>query len=356
MPDLTQPRWHALIPWLACLALWGAAGATEPTKPPVVHLRIVGGLAGVNQFTRHEEPFWSRDLPRLSQGSMTAEVVPFDKAGVRPQEILRLVQLGTVSFGTALLTLSGSQDPELFGPDLAGLNPDIGSVRRVATAFRPYLERLLKERYGAELLALYIYPAQETFCSKPLTGLKDLAGRRVRIANASQSDFLVALGAIPVQTSFAEVTANMRSGNIDCAVTGTMSGNTVGLHEHSRYLHTMPLGWGLAAFVANGASWQSLGPGHRALLRQELAKVERAIWEESDRETGEGIACNVGADSCKAGKRGSMTEVKESPVDRSLRLKTFSTAVLPGWINRCGPSCADLWSNTIRPASGFGQR
>ena len=47
------------------------------------HLRIVGSLAGVNQYTRYEEPFWTRELARLSGGRATAEIVPSDRAGIR---------------------------------------------------------------------------------------------------------------------------------------------------------------------------------------------------------------------------------------------------------------------------------
>ena len=81
-----------------------ASAQAQAPKVAAQHLRIVGGLAGVNQYTRHEEPFWTRDLARLSNGRATAEIVPFDRAGIRGQEMLRLVQLGAVPFGTALLT------------------------------------------------------------------------------------------------------------------------------------------------------------------------------------------------------------------------------------------------------------
>lgn len=323
-----------------------AAGASA-----AIHLRVVGGLAGLNQYTRHEQPFWVSELPRISGGRLSAEIVPFDKIGIRPQDMLRLVQLGTVPFGTTLLAMSDARDPELFGPDLAGLNPDIGSMRRSALAFRPHLEQLLRKRYGAELLALYIYPAQETFCVREVKGLADLKGRRVRVSNASQADFMAALGALPVQTTFAEIAPALRSGSIDCAVTGTMSGNTIGLPDLSRYLHTMPLGWGLAAFVANGAAWQNLPPNDRTLLLKELARIERDIWAESARQTGDGIACNVGAASCADGRSGAMAEVRVSADDEALRRKVVTERVIPGWTRRCGPPCVDLWNSTIEPAT-----
>jgi TRAP-type C4-dicarboxylate transport system substrate-binding protein len=341
--------WVALV---AGLAQGSPCAAQTPAAAPQ-HLRIVGGLAGVNQYTRHEEPFWTRELARLSGGRATAEIVPFDRAGIRGQEMLRLVQLGVVPFGTSLLTLSAGSDPELAIPDLAGLNPDMATLRRTVGAFRPYLEQMLRERYGSELLALYAYPAQVTFCAKPLASLADLAGRRVRVSNASQSDWVTSLGAIPVQTAFADVVTNVRGGNIECAITGTMSGNTIGLHEVTTHVHTMPVSWGVAAFIANGATWNALPKELQELLRRELPKLEQAIWVEAANETFEGVACNVGAAACAGGRKGRMTEVRESAADAAKRREIVVNNVLPGWLKRCGPQCAQVWKQTVGPVSGI---
>src|SRR6185295_13779166 len=126
--------------------------------------------------------------------------------------------------------LSAVEDAELGMPDLAGLNPDMATLRRTVAAYRPQLRKILRDRYGIELLAIYAYPAQVTFCAKPLASLADLSGRRIRISSATQADWVSALGATPVQLPFAEVVANLRNGNIDCAITGAMSGNAIGLH------------------------------------------------------------------------------------------------------------------------------
>jgi TRAP-type C4-dicarboxylate transport system substrate-binding protein len=335
----------------ACLLQASLCGA-QVGAPATEHLRIVGGLGGVNQYTRHEEPFWTHELARLSGGRVTAEIVPFDRAGIRGQEMLRLVQLGAVPFGTSLLNLSAVLDAEIGAPDLAGLNPDVAALRRSIAAFRPHMDKLLRERYGSELLAIYAYPAQETFCAKPVAGLDDLKGRRIRISSATQADWVTALGAIPVQTPFTEIVANVRSGNIDCAITGTMSGNTIGLQEVTTHLYTMPVNWGVAAFVANGASWAALPKDIQALLRRELPKLEQTIWAEAENETSNGIACNIGAPNCVGGRPGHMTLVRPSAADESRRREILLRSILPAYLKRCGPQCAQVWKDTVGSSSG----
>jgi TRAP-type C4-dicarboxylate transport system substrate-binding protein len=340
-------------------ALAGAAivaGATLHASPCAAqeteHLRIVGGLGGVNQYTRHEEPFWRQRLSALSGGRVTAEIVPFDRAGIRPQEMLRLVQLNVVSFGTTLLNVSAVVDPEVAMPDIAGLNPDVAAMRRTIAAFRPHLERVLRERYGSELLAVYAYPAQVTFCTKPIAGLADLKGRRIRFSSSTQSDWVAALGATPVQTPFNEIVASVKSGNIDCAITGTMSGNTIGLHEVTTHLYTMPVNWGIAIFVANGAAWSALSKETQELLRRELPKLEQSIWAEAENETSNGIACNTGAPSCVGGRPGKMVVVRATAADNARRQEILSRDVLPAYLKRCGPRCAQVWNQTVGPSSG----
>ena len=244
----TVHRWgqRMVCLWaLACACAWGA------DAPVQQRLRIVGGLAGVNQYLHNEEPFWTQELARLSQGRYTAEIVPFDRAGVPGSEMLRLLQLGVVPFGTALLSNISAQYPEYAAPDLAGLNPDVATLRKTVAAFRPYMEKSMRERLGIELLAIYTYPAQVVFCKKPMTSLADLKGRRVRVSSATQSDFMAALGAIPVLVSFTQLVPNLASGNTECAITGTMSGNSLKLYEITQYIHTLPVSWGLAIFGAN---------------------------------------------------------------------------------------------------------
>ncbi|MDB5826199.1 MAG: dicarboxylate transporter-DctP subunit [Variovorax sp.] len=341
-----------LLAYVATLLLgMGAARAAEPATER--RLRIVGGLATLNQYTLHEERFWAHDLTRLSGGKYSASIVPFNQAGIPGQEMLNLMKLGVIPFGTALLSQVSSEEPELGAPDLAGLNPDMETMRRVIGAFRPTLANTLRDRFNVELLAVYVYPAQVIFCKKPLTQLSDLAGRRVRVSSVSQADFVTALNATPVVIEFASLMSNMNSDNTECAITGVMSGNTVGLHKVTSALYTMPVTWGLAVFGANKDMWNTLPPDLKTLLKTELPKLEASVWAESERETGDGVACNIGADSCVRGTRGAMSVARPSAADDRRRREIFSANVLGAWVQRCGAGCAQLWEKTIGPAVGI---
>lgn len=351
---MSLTNWFRYLPLIVAVAAAGGTGLAWPqaAAKPVQTLRIVGGLTNLHQYTRNEEPFWSKELLRLSAGKYTAEIVPFDRAGVPAAEMLRLMQYGVVPFGTALLSNLSAQNPEFAAPDLAGLNPDLPTLRKNLAAFRPYMEKKLREAYDVELLAVYTYPAQVVFCKNPMKSLSDLAGRKIRVSSATQSDFIAGIGGTPVLMGMAQIVDSVTSGQVECAITGSMSGNTIGLAEKTSYLYSMPVTWGLAMFAANQAAWNGLPADLRALLSREIPKLEAAIWSESERETADGFACNRGLASCQSGRKAGMTEVAASAQDEARRKALLVNTVLPSWLQRCGGNCNALWNQTIGVSSG----
>ena len=93
------------------MALLAAFGATMPvaaqTAQDPIRMRIVGGLASLSQYVDYEEPFWKDRVPQLTHGRVRAEIAPFDRSGIRGQEMLQLMRLGVVPYGYVLLGARG---------------------------------------------------------------------------------------------------------------------------------------------------------------------------------------------------------------------------------------------------------
>lgn len=340
----------------ACLALLALVALPAAAQDQPIRIKVVGGLADVSQYVRYEEPFWRQRITQLTGGRVVAEVAPFDRSGIRGQEMLQLMRLGVVPFGTALLAIVSTEEPEFNAVDLPALSPDMRTLRQTVAAFRPHLEQLLRDRYGIELLGVYTYPAQVVFCTRPFAGLADLSGRRVRVSSVGQSEMIQALGATPVVTPFAEIIPAIRGGVVECAITGTLSGNAIGLHEVTSHVHSMAITWGISVFGANAAAWAALPRDLQDRMRAGIAELEGEIWNAADRETGEGLACNAGQPACAAGRRGSMTVVPVSTSDDERRRRLLTEVVLPRWVSRCGPDCVDAWNERLAPVFGIQAR
>jgi TRAP-type C4-dicarboxylate transport system substrate-binding protein len=83
-----------------------------------------------------------------------------------------------------------------------------------------------------------------------------------------------ALGATPVVTPFAEIVQAIRGGVVECAITGTLSGNVIGLHEVTSHVHAMAITWGISIFGANAAAWSALPAEVQAQIRDGVREME----------------------------------------------------------------------------------
>ncbi|PWS37450.1 ABC transporter substrate-binding protein [Falsiroseomonas bella] len=332
---------------------WLALGPGPAAAETPIQIEVVGGLASVVQYTRYEEPFWTRRVPEITGGRLRADIAPFDRRGIRGQEMLPLMRLGVVPFGSVLLGLAAAEEPELNAMDLPGASPDIETLRATVARWRPHLEALLRERYGVELLAVFTYPAQVVWCRQAFSGLTELSGRRVRTSSVGQSELVTALGGTPVVIPFAEVVAAVRSGVVNCAITGTLSGNAIGLHEVATHVSRQAISWGLSVFGANLDAWEALPEAVREPLRAGIVELEREIWTAAGEETEDGLACNAGLPSCRQGRPGRMAVVEPSAADEALRRDLLARTVVPSWIRRCGPACAEAWGRIGAGAPGI---
>lgn len=343
-------RWQGWLRIIVCVtAFMGfAAGAqTRPEEP--IKLQIIGGLAGVTQYTKIEQPFWQSEIGARSAGRISATIRPLDAGGLRNQEMLQLMRLGVVSFGTALLSVAAGEEPELNAVDLPALNPDVETLRRSVAAFREHLRSVLRDRYDIELLGIYAYPAQVLFCAKPFKGLDDLSRRKVRTSSVGQSELMAAIGAVPVILPFAEIAAALRDGVADCAITGTLSGYEIGLPRVTTVVHSFALGWGVSIFGVNATYWDGLPGDVRGIVTEGVRQLEERIWAQAAADTQRGLACNAGTVTCSGKPERPMSIVPTSPADEARRRQLLADVVLPRWFERCGRDCVSSWNTYLKP-------
>ncbi|MBV8776386.1 MAG: TRAP transporter substrate-binding protein [Alphaproteobacteria bacterium] len=331
--------------WLLGLLLLAALPARSQEHPPL-HLKVVGGLGATVQFKNYEEPFWSKQLAERSGGKITAEVTPWDQFGIKGNELLQFTRLGAIVISTVSLSQIASEDPEAAAVDLAGLNPDIPTLRRSIKSYLPTLRDVYRSRYGLELLAIWSYPAQVIFCNRAIDNLADLKGVNVRVASAMHGDFVEGLGGTGITIPFDGLMDGLKKHVADCAITGAASGYRLGLYRASTHLDPTTVSWGPYVLFANRAAWQRFEPGVRDFLTAQIAELGDRLWVAAEHETQEGVACLTGG-SCAAGPAAHMTLVPASENDLKLVRKSFVTAVAPRWSQRCGAECVANWNNTV---------
>lgn len=315
---------------------------------PKTNLKVIGSISSLPQYKEYEIPFWTKHLAEKSGGAITADIKGFNEMGLKGPEVLRLMGQGVVQIGATVLAYLAADDPANEMVDIAGLVPDVKTARAVTEAAKPVLTKLYRDKFGVELLAIGTYPAQVIYCNAPLTGLADVKGRKVRASGRSQSDFIAALGGTPVTMAFGEVVPALQNKTVDCAITGTISGNLANWHEVTTHLHRTPLSWGQIAYAANGKFWANLDPKVRELIDTEIkSTLEKDVWDAAGNLTEQGYLCNVGDAGCTLGKKGTMTLIEPSPADQALLKKVVEETMLPKWAERCSAQCVDDFNASV---------
>ena len=152
--------------------------------------------------------------------------------------------------------------------------------------------------------------------------------------------------------AFGEVVPALQNKTVDCAITGTLSGN-VGEVERG---DDAPAGD--AAVVGPDRlrrQRQDLGglrPALRNLIDGEIKALEKAVWDAADNFTQQGYECNAGTDKCTLGTKGKMTVVQPSAADRELLKKALAEVTMPKWAERCSAACVAEFNATVGKITG----
>ena len=329
-----------------CLVAAGAwSGAAQDL--PRTQLKVIGLQSHLNSFKTGEKPFWEEQLPKASKGQVTAQLVAQDVHGLKGTEILRLMKVGVIDFASGVITYMSGDSPAFEGFDLAGLSPNMATTRKLADAYRPVLAKVMEKEYGVKLLMLFPSPPQVFWCRGEIKGADDLKGRKVRVFNKSMSDLVTGLGATSVTMPFGEVTPALERGVIDCAITGTLSGNTNKMFEVTKYMYPLYSGWSMHFHGASSASWNRLAPPVQQFLLKEFDAFNERLWRVVAEEEQDGINCSIGKGECKYGYKGNMSLVAVSDSDQARANKIVRDAILPDWAKRCGKDCVQDWNATV---------
>ena len=334
----------------AMIALSPAAGSAEIQD---IDVNVLGSVSFLSSFKNYEEEFWNTHLRNQSGGKIRATARGFDEMGLKGGEILRLTGQGVVDMSTTVLGYTASDDPRNEAADLAGLAPTVEVARAIADAYEPVLDSYFADKYGVKVLATWPYPAQVFYCNSEISDLSDIAGKKVRTGNRTLSEFVTALGGTGVTMAFADVIPALQTGVVDCAITGTLSGNSANWFEVASHLYALPVGWSTMVTTANLSFWNKLNPETQDFLQAELNTREDDIWLGAGRETQDGINCNVGDDPCTVGTKADMTLVPVTAADRAVLSKITEEVILPKWAERCGADCVDEFNKTVGPVIGM---
>lgn len=343
-----------LLAAASALALTGAASVAQAQSSDEImerELNVVGSWSTSNLYPDYEEPFWNETLPEASDGRLTAKVRAFDQLGLGGDAVYEMVDQGVYDVGTTVMDYVAGDEPRVEGADIPAI-ADPARAHAMIQAYRPTLEQAFDETYDSRLLAVLPFSSQVVFCNTEISGVEDLAGKRIRGSGRMTIDFIEAVGGTGVSVSFNEVPVALERGVIECGVTGALSGYLAGWSEVATHFYPLPVGgWDPVGIAIRNDVWAELNEPTRELLRDQLAQLEETVWGDAAGATEMGIACNTGGD-CAYGEPEDLTLVEVTDEDLERALEVTESKVLPQWATRCSEACIQAWNDTAGEVLG----
>ena len=349
MLKLTHSVTMALL--VAALMVFGAASASA-AKLQTRNFKVVGSWGNLNNYQKHENPFWKTVLPKQSGGMITGDISAITELGLKGWEVMRLMKLGVFDVAFGVFGYVASEHPIFEGVDLSSAAKDFKQSRINAKAYRSVLEREFRKIFNAKLLVIYRYPSQYMWCNKSISSLADMNGLKIRVYSTTLGDFSEGVGGTSVTVSFAEVVPALQKGVVDCGITGTMPAYKAKWHEVATHVLKINVGAGMAFMAMNLKTWNKLDRNTQNFILKESAALEERMWKGAENDDNVGLRCNTGG-PCAIGKAGKMTLVKPGSADFKARERVLRDFVLKRWAKRCGAKCTKEWNATIGKRIGM---
>src|SRR5690606_1649333 len=107
------------------------------------------------------------------------------------------------------------------------------------------------------------------------------------------------LGAVPTTLPFAEVVPALQRHVVDCAVSGTTSGNLNKWTDVATHVYPMVTGWAMQGIYANKGWWAGLHPDTRKAMAARMDDMVDESWQIAEAESDQGLWCSVGDPRCE---------------------------------------------------------
>ncbi len=299
-------------------------------------LRVLGSPAGLGPaLLQAEQAMVEGALP-----DRALEYRPATRTGWPVHEQLRALRAGLFDLGTVMAGPSWADAPLLQGPSGIGWFPDALATEAAQRRLLPLIDEGLRQRFQAELLALFPVGSSYLFCREPLPELAALKGRSVRHWHEAHAPWLLALGAQPVPIQFDQLAAALREQRLDCAIANLRVALNSGLLRVAPHLYGLPLHTDVAAYAARRSRLEALGESAASALRAAVNRFAQARWQGAAQEEAallrclrEGLDCAAFLAGEAAAERAQWTPPIEA--DRALLRRLGREIALPAWLQAC---------------------
>jgi TRAP-type C4-dicarboxylate transport system substrate-binding protein len=251
----------------------------------------MAGTAGVPAQTKWDLPaaypatnFHSENLVQFAQdvdkatGGKLKITVHANASLFKANEIKRAVQSGQAPMGEVLLVNFENENP-IYGADgLPFLATSYAESRKLATAQKPYLDKLLGAQ-GMKLLYTVPWPPQGIYVNKEISSVAEMRGLKWRAYSPATAKIAELIGAQPVTIQAAELSQALATGVVNSYMSSGSTGYDSKTYESIKYWYDTQAWLPKNAVLVNQKAFDALDkPSQEALLKA-AGEAEARGWK-----------------------------------------------------------------------------
>jgi len=214
---------------------------------------------------------WAPVLATMSGGELQIELLP-TKSVVPHRETPDAVGIGILDGDLTATAYFSGRDPvfAIMGDLIAGYDtPDQMQTFCMNGGGKEVLQQAYDKISGKiHVIGCGPYSREALVAKKPIRGVDDLNGVKIRSPEGLASEVFKRAGASPVALPFSEVYTSLEKGIVDAADASAYANNTAsGMHKIAKFpiypgIHSMAM----IQFTLNKDLWNSLSDAHKAML------------------------------------------------------------------------------------------
>lgn len=246
-------------------------------------------------------------------------------------EIAKAVRSGQVPIGEFFLSLLNNDNP-VFGADsLPFLATNYEDAKRLWSAQRPIVERLL-DKQGLIVLYSVPWPPQGLYTTKEIKTVEDLAGLKFRTYNSTLETFANIAGAAPTQVEVPDIPQAFSTARVEAMITSPSTGVNSKAWDFLSHYTDIQAWIPKNIVVVNKRAFRRLDEAAQKAVLEAAARAEERGWKKSQEET---------ATQTAALAKNGITVVEPSQALME-GLRTIGTKMLEEWRTSAGEDGAEL--------------
>ena len=313
------PRKTCLVTGLAFAGILTVASANAEVKLDLANEYSAQSLVG------QADTFFVESVKKHSGGQIVVTPHFGGALGFKSKDHFDAVGDGAVPIAGTYTGVFSGIDPVFALSAMPFQAPSLDNAIAMFEVAKPYYEKIF-EKHNQKLLYASPYTPTGIWASKAVKTADDLKDLKIRTYDAAGLETLKAIGAAPVQLSWADVVPQLSTGGIDAVLTSDESGISGKFWEHLTHFNAVPYSIAINMTHMNLDTYKGLSADQRAALDKAVTETQAENWRR--------VAARVERNA-KILEENKVTVVA-APKELVAKLQKAAQAVLDDWLTKMG--------------------